>query len=307
MSTAGARVAVVGSVNLDLVARVRSFPRAGETVLGSDYEEVPGGKGLNQARGAVRRVPTSLVAAVGDDAVGDRVVASAAGHGLDVEGVHRAPGLTGRALITVEPDGENVIVVAPLANGALEPAHVRAELDRTEPHAVLVQHEVATDVLDEAAAWCREHGARFVFNVSPVRDVPAELLAAGDPLVVNAAEGLAVLRAAEARRPVGTPGERTAGREGGAWRPADVAGRLVEHARSVVVTAGGAGAFVADAEGVRHVPSTTRVVALDTTGAGDEFAGVLAAELAGGASLLDAASAANDAAGALVQVPRAER
>ena len=307
MSPAGARVAVVGSVNLDLVARVRSFPRAGETVLGSDYEEVPGGKGLNQALGAVRRVPTSLVAAVGDDAVGDRVVAHAAGHGLDVEGVHRAPGLTGRALVTVEPDGENVIVVAPLANADLDPAHVRAELDRTRPGAVLVQYEVAAAVLEEAAAWCREHDARFVLNASPVREVPEGLLAASDPLVVNAAEGLALLRAVEARRPVGTAGERTAGREGGEWRPADVARRLLEQARSVVVTAGGAGAFVADADGVDQVPSTKRVVALDTTGAGDEFAGVLAAELAGGASLRDASAAANDAAGDLVQVPRSQR
>ena len=231
MSPAGVRVAVVGSVDLDLVARVRSFPRA----------------------------------------------------------------------------GENVIVVAPLADADLDPAHVRAELDRTRPGAVLVQYEVAAAVLEEAAAWCREHDARSVLNASPVREVPERLLAASDPLVVNAAEGLALLRAAEARRPVGTAGERTAGREGGAWRPADVARRLLEQARSVVVTAGGAGAFVADADGVDQVPSTKRVVALDTTGAGDEFAGVLAAELAGGASLRDASAAANDAAGDLVQVPRSQR
>jgi ribokinase len=307
MTTTEPTVAVVGSVNLDLVARVREFPRAGETVLGSDYEEAPGGKGLNQAVGAVRRGTTALVASVGDDPVGDRVVAWAAGHGIDVAGVHRAPGLTGRALITVAPDGENVIVVAPLANGELTPEHVAAELDRVRPDVVLAQHEITEVALRAAAEWCRAAGARFVFDASPVRTVGADLLGACDPVVVNAAEGLALLRAAEAARPVGEPGTRSAVREGGAWRPADVARRLLELSPSAVVTAGGAGAFVADSAGVEHVASSTRVVALDTTGAGDEFAGVLAAELAAGASLRGAARAANEAAGALVQVPREQR
>ncbi|MBD8729175.1 ribokinase [Frigoribacterium sp. NBH87] len=307
MSTTEPTVAVVGSVNLDLVARVREFPRAGETVLGSEYEEAPGGKGLNQAVGAVRRGTTALVSSVGDDPVGDRVVAWAAGHGIDVAGVHRAPGLTGRALITVAPDGENIIVVAPLANGALTPEHVAAELDRIRPDVVLAQHEISEAALRAAVEWCRASGARFVFNASPVRSVPVDVLDASDPVVVNAAEGLALLRAAEAARPVGEPGSRSAVREGGAWRPADVARRLLELSPSAVVTAGGAGAFVADAAGVEHVTTSTRVVALDTTGAGDEFAGVLVAELAGGASLHDAAGAANDAAGALVQVPRERR
>jgi ribokinase len=307
MSSADPTVAVVGSVNLDLVARVREFPRAGETVLGSDYEEAPGGKGLNQALGAARQVTTSLVASVGDDPVGDRVVAHAAGHGLEVSGVHRAPGLTGRALITVAPDGENIIVVAPLATLELTPEFVAAELDRIAPDVVLAQHEITAEALAAAADWCRSSGARFVFNASPVRTVGTELLGACDPVVVNTAEGLALLRAAESARPVGTPGDRSAVREGGAWRPADVARRLVELCPSAVVTAGGSGAFVADADGVEHVESSTRVVAIDTTGAGDEFAGVLAARLAAGATLREAARDANDAAGALVQVPRDQR
>ena len=307
MSTPAPAVAVVGSVNLDLVARVREFPRAGETVLGSDYEEAPGGKGLNQALGAARRVATALVASVGDDPVGDRVVAYAAGRGLDVEGVHRASGLTGRALITVEPDGENVIVVAPLAGGELTAAFVEQELDRVQPGVVLAQHEIPEVALRASVAWCRTHGVRFVFNASPVRTVAPEVLSACDPVVVNAAEGLALLRAAEASRPAGEPGGRSAVREGGAWRPADVARRLLEVSPSAVVTAGGSGAFVADEQGVQLVEGGARVVAVDTTGAGDEFAGVLAAELARGASLGEAAAAANDAAGALVQVPRDRR
>jgi len=290
------RVAVVGSVNLDLVARVRAFPRGGETVLGSDYDEVPGGKGLNQALGAVRHGATSLVAVVGDDPVGDRVVAHAAARGTDVEGVGRASGLTGRALVTVEPDGENVIVVAPLANAALDAGHVRAQLDRVRPDVVLAQHEVRVEALREAAAWCDEHGARFAFNASPVHDVPADLVAVADPLLVNQPEGLALLRAASG-----------AGPGASAWRPADVARALLARARSVVVTAGGAGAVVADADGVETVATGRRVVAVDTTGAGDEFAGVLAARLATGAGLRDAARAADEAASALVQVPRDER
>jgi len=307
MSAAEPTVAVVGSVNLDLVARVREFPRAGETVLGSEYHEAPGGKGLNQALGAVRRAATALVGAVGDDPVGDRVVAHAAGRGLDVTGVHRTAGLTGRALITVAPDGENVIVVAPLANGELTAGHVTTELDRVAPDVVLAQYEIGEAPLRAAAEWCAAHDARFVFNASPVRPVGLDLLRACDPVVVNAAEGLALLRASEALRPRDTSDVAALVSGGGAWRPADVARRLLEVCPSAVVTAGGSGAFVADAEGVEHVEGSSRVVAVDSTGAGDEFAGVLAAELAGGATLRAAARAANDAAGALVQVARDQR
>ncbi|WP_423920091.1 ribokinase [Frigoribacterium sp. 2-23] len=300
-------VVVVGSVNLDLVARVRDFPRPGETVLGSDYEEAPGGKGLNQALGSARHARTALVAAVGDDPVADTVIAYAATHEVDVSGVHRASGLTGRALIAVAPDGENVIIVSPLANEALTPEIVTAQLDRLRPAVVLAQYEVAEQALLAAARWCSANTARFVFNASPVRAIGAELLAACDPVVVNQAEGLALLREAEAARPVGTPGSRSAVREGAAWRPADVAQRLLDVSTSVVVTAGGGGAYVADVDGVHHVAASARVIALDSTGAGDEFAGVLAAALSAGSSLRDAAEAANDAAGRLVQIPRAER
>ena len=298
-------VVVVGSANLDVVGHVERRPAPGETVLGTDYTETPGGKGLNQAVAAARLGHAALVAAVGDDQAGDLLRAHLERHGVDVSHLATVDAPTGRALITVTPDGENSIVVAALANGLLTPAAVTMALDRLRPQVVLVQREIPPAAVAAAAAWAKVAGAVLVLNPSPVAGTPPELLARTSVLVANVHE---------ARTLLGTQDDG----------PALAAG-LAALCPGAVVTAGGGGCWVAQggrtaqgaqtafggrtAQGARveHVPALRGVVAVDTTGAGDAFAGTLAARLAQGAELVEAVRQATAVAGRLVGLPRDRR
>lgn len=286
-------VAVVGSTNLDIVTSVLREPAPGETVLATDYVESPGGKGLNQACAAARVAPSSLVACIGGDAAGEVLRAYAVARGVGVTELRVVPGPSGRAMITVTPDGENRIAVAALANRFLDGEAVTEALDRLRPAVVLCQQEIAADAVEAAAGWVRANGSRFVLNPSPVRPVGTDLLAACDPLVLNEAEALAALDQLGEDTGPGSP-------------PEDLAAALARYCASVIVTAGRRGAYVAEPGGVRHVAGEA-VLPVDTTGAGDEFAGVLAAHLATGATLRDAATAANARAARTVAVHRRDR
>lgn len=286
-----ARVAVVGSANLDIVMAVERIPAPGETVLGEQLDEVAGGKGLNQAIATARHQPVSFVGCLGGDAPAQLLEAALTRAGVDVSHVKRSATPTGRAFIPVAADGENSIVVLPLANRDLDATHAIAALDEIGPQVVLAQLEIPVDVVTEVAAWTEARAVRFVLNPSPVTALSRSLLARCDPLVVNAAEGTAVLEAL---------GEQ------GATSPEHAAIALASLTRSVVVTDGSRGAWVGQGARADHAP-VSAVTARDSTGAGDEFAGVLAAHLAAGAELRDAVGLANDAAAALVQVPRGER
>ena len=123
MDTGSSRIAVVGSVNLDLVARVKQFPRPGETVTNAILHRHPGGKGANQAL-AARRLGANvlMVACVGDDHTADEALANLKTEGVNLTGVHRLPNqVTGTAMILVDASGENQIVVAPGANARFQP------------------------------------------------------------------------------------------------------------------------------------------------------------------------------------------
>jgi ribokinase len=281
-------VAVVGSANLDIVVTVDRFPAPGETVFGGDILEIAGGKGLNQATAAARSTASALVACVGEDDAGGSLVSWLEAARVDARHVHRVAMPTGRAFIQVDPDGENSIVVAAAANSQLTPADVRGSLADLAPTVLLAQLEVPLEAVVAAAEWASEHEARFVLNASPVRDLPDGLLAVCDPLVVNAREAAQIIRADSA------------------MDIAEAARRLLGRAPSVVVTDGPRGAYVGDSGGVEHVRGV-RVDAVDTTGAGDEFVGWLAAALAAGQSLAEAAAGANAAAARVVAVPRDQR
>lgn len=287
-----AGVAVVGSINLDLTANVKVPPHPGETVLGTGYSEMPGGKGLNQAVGAARRAPTALLAAVGDDTAGRQVRNYAAERHIDLTATEEVRGATGRALITVTPDGENSIIVAALANRELSGEHVTSALERLRPAVVLAQFEVPYECIDAAARWAERAGARFVFNLSPVGEGGSDLLPICDPLIVNTTEASVLLEQIDGRAIVDE---------------SQLALELTGHCRSVIVTAGSAGAYIADRSGITSVPGRPGITPVDTTGAGDEYAGALAAGLALGESLLSAAQTANHAASDLVQTTRDQR
>jgi ribokinase len=169
-------IAVVGSINLDLVARCERLPRPGETLTGATFERVPGGKGANQALAAARLgASVSLVGAVGRDPFAAEALAllEEGGVRLDVQPVDEP---TGVALIVVAEDGENQIVVAPGANGTVEVASGLGEAD-----AVLCQLEIPIDTAADAA----RDAAFFCLNAAPARPLPEGLLAEVDLLVVN--------------------------------------------------------------------------------------------------------------------------
>ena len=239
------RLCVVGSVNTDLTFTVQALPRAGETVLSSSLVSSPGGKGANQAVAAARAgAQVQFVGALGSDASADMLRAHLRANGVGLDGLVTLRGPSGMAAIVVDADAENMIVVAPGAN-----AHLTLDsADRREVVAdsdvVLLQMEIPVPTAVAAARTARAAGATVVVNASPASDSPqlAELAAVTDVVVVNEAE------AAQWRWPV----------------------------PHLVITQGARGARYLGGERELEVPAPA-VEPVDTTGAGDVFAGVLAA------------------------------
>ncbi|MGW6897450.1 ribokinase [Streptomyces sp. NBC_00624] len=266
---------VVGSANADLVIGVERRPAPGETVLGSDLAVHPGGKGANQAVAAARLgARTALLARVGDDAHGRLLLESQRAAGVDTGGVQVGGAPTGVALITVDPSGDNSIVVSPGANARLTPGDIRAADGLLAgARVVSAQLEIPLETVAEVVR-SRPTGSRFVLNPSPPAPLPADVLAACDPLVVNEHEARFTLGDAAG------PG------------PADWArGLLALGPRSVVVTLGAQGALVADGRtGTVVLVPSPRVDAVDTTGAGDAFTAALAWRLSLGEDLATAAA-----------------
>ncbi|MFJ1598228.1 ribokinase [Streptomyces sp. NPDC088261] len=279
------RVAVVGSANLDLVAHTPRRPAPGETVLGTGYSEHPGGKGLNQAAAAATVTTTSFVGRRGSDEAGRVLEAELVRRGVDTSQFLAVAGPSGHALITVTPDGENSITVLPEANHLLLPDDVTRALDVLVPRVVLTQQEIPLAATGAAARWARTHGVRLMLNASPSAALPEEILAAADPLVVNLTEAH-FLTATDT--------------------PSDAARILAKRCVSVVITLGSDGSLVVENGRTTHLPAP-RLTAVDTTGAGDMFAGVTAARLARGTGLVEAAHHATQAAAQAIQTPRSSR
>jgi ribokinase len=168
------RLTVVGSINLDLVARCQRLPEPGETVTDAEFDRVPGGKGANQAVAAARLgANVRMVGCVGDDSFAEEALAGLRDARVDLA-VRAVAAPTGVALIVVDARGENQIVVAPGANGAVEPVH--------EAENVLVQLEIP---LESVAAMARRTSGFFCLNAAPARPVPVEVLGRADLVVVN--------------------------------------------------------------------------------------------------------------------------
>jgi ribokinase len=264
-------VTVVGSANQDMVARVQRLPAPGETLLGQELIIAAGGKGLNQAVAAARAAArTAFVGLVGDDSAGSNLRSILSGEGVDIRAFGRAEALTGRALIAVANDGGNHIIVVPGANSALTASYVEEHHDRIRSASVvLCQLEIPLDAVERALTLARAAGARTLLNAAPPRELDRRLLNLVDVVLLNEQEAAALTA-----MPVGSPAD------------AEQAGHsLLElGCGAVIVTLGAAGAVLVTPERVVHQPAFP-VVPVDTTGAGDAFAGGLAARLADGDDL----------------------
>ncbi len=282
-----AGVFVVGSINQDFVLKVERRPEPGETVTDALLSKGNGGKGANQAAAAaLLGASVVFLGRVGGDGFGEPLVRALAEKGVDTSLVEEAPDTsTGTAFITVTPDGENAITVAPGANRSLLPEDVDAASEAIAEARVLVaQMEVPPEVVLRAVEVAAENGTRALVNLAPPREVPRGLLERLDPLVVNEHEAAFLLR------------ESVDGVDGAL---SAVPGLLSLGPRSAVITVGAAGAVFSDGDSVAHLPSP-KVDAVDTTGAGDAFVGALAAQLARDATLEKAVAYAARAGAAAV-------
>lgn len=270
-----AKVVVVGSLNMDLVTRAPRLPKGGETLIGESFCTIPGGKGANQAVAAARLgAKVSMVGCVGSDAYGQQLRGALLAEGIDCQSVSVVAGSSGVALIVVDDNSQNAIVIVAGANGVLTPD----VLDRFDEvlrgaDVIICQLEVPDATVGHALKRGRELGKTVILNPAPAsRPLPADWYACIDYLIPNESEaavlsGLAVdsLETAEAA----------------------ATQLLAAGAGKVIVTLGAQGLMFANGASFQHFPAPL-VKAVDTTAAGDTFVGGFAAALADGKSEVEA-------------------
>ena len=286
-----ARITVVGSINMDLVVRAPRFAQPGETIAGDTFFAVSGGKGANQAVAAQRLGgQVTLVGAVGEDGFGTSMAQGLADEGIDLHHLDvRGGHVSGVALITVNDQGENTIIVVSGANATLTTDDVHTAREAIVSAEVLVlQLEIPLDVVQLAAALGHDAGRIVVLNAAPAMLLPAALLPLVDYLVVNETELFAV---------AGT---------GGRDHATAVGALRARGAGAIVVTLGSAGARLIDRDGhVTFLPAYT-VDVVDTTAAGDAFVGALAIALAEGLPPVEALRRGNGAGALAVTLAGAQ-
>lgn len=265
-----AKVVVVGSLNMDLVARAPRLPRAGETLAGESFATVPGGKGANQAVAVARLgAPVAMIGNVGDDAYGQQLRQALLDEGIDCQGVAVCAGVSsGLALIVVDASSQNSIVIIPGGNGRLLPASVQAfDALLQDAEVIICQLEVPPQTVAHTLARGCALGKTVILNPAPCTGpLPQDWYGAIDYLIPNESEAQALTGVAV-----------------NDLVSAEVAARQLRSlgARNVIVTLGAQGALFAGARGVQHFPAPV-VRPLDTTAAGDTFVGGFAAALARG-------------------------
>ncbi|MCM3780787.1 ribokinase [Microbacterium hydrocarbonoxydans] len=278
-------VVIVGSVTADVTTFSTRLPARGETILGDEFTLMLGGKGANQAVAAGRSgARTSFVGCVGDDLFHDLVVDGLSDAGVDLAHLRTVPGPTGIAHIRVDASAQNDIVMVPLANAALSAEQIDGALTALAPttSVLLTQLETPSALTAHITARGREHGMTVILDPAPAAPLPDDVWRNIDIVTPNETEasllsGVEVVDAATAE-------------EAGRWF-------LHRGVGAAVITLAGQGSCVVTAEGATVIPPFP-VEAVDTTAAGDAYAGYLGAALANGSSLSDAVRLAT-AAGAL--------
>lgn len=285
------KVVVVGSLTMDFTAGAPRMPDRGETVLGTAFTMVPGGKGNNQAVAAAHLgADVTMIGCIGDDVLGEAVRNASAAEGVDMSRLTVTESPTGIAHIAVDSSGDNRIIMVPLANESLTAEAVlhNADVIRTAD-VLLCQLEIPRETVRAALSVAREAGVRTILNPAPAAELDEELLGLVDILVPNETE-LAALS--------GLPTDTE--------ENAHLAARrlLSRGATCVVVTRSSEGALAVAEHMATPVPPFS-VQAIDATAAGDAFCGALAAKLASGATLDEALNYAAAAGALATTVPGA--
>lgn len=265
-------VLVVGSLNADLVVRAPRFPQPGETISGGDLQVIPGGKGANQAVAAARLgANVSMLGRVGKDNFGDFLLDNLKQNNVDVSRVLRDESSTGTAIIVVDENGQNSIVLSPGANGNVTSADVDSA-SFLHHDLILLQLEIPIPTVLRAAQRAKEMDMRVILNPAPAKEIPDELIALADFIVPNETE-LSLL--------TGQSVSDTSSAEKAAEQLLD------RGAGNVIVTLGSKGALIVNRELSKQV-DTYKVDVVDTTAAGDAFIGGFATKLLESTDLLAA-------------------
>lgn len=256
-------ILVVGSLNTDLVVRTPRFPQPGETISGEDLQVIPGGKGANQAVAAARHgAQVSMLGRVGRDNFGDFLLNNLKQNLVDVGSVQRDESSTGTAIIAVDSNGQNSIILSAGANGKVSAEDVN-HASFADFKLLLLQLEIPTLTVLSAAQHAHESGLQIVLNPAPARQLPEDLISLVDYLVPNETE-LSLLTAMDVND---IPSAAHAARS-----------LLDRGVKNVIVTLGSKGALVVTPAQVIHVESY-KVDVVDTTAAGDAFIGGFAYSL----------------------------
>lgn len=268
------KILVIGSSNTDLIAKVERFPEAGETVQGKFFFQAMGGKGANQALAAHRLGgDVKFVTCLGDDANGKNTLQYYQQEGMDVSSALIVNGVpTGTAMILVNNEGENCIVITPGANHKLSPEHIeKIEKEIATAFIIVLQMEIPIETVEAVCRLASKHETEVLFNVAPARAIAPALLGMVDILVVNETE-IELLTG----RSIASDGEEV------------VMNALRDMGpKTVILTLGRNGCIVKNAQITRHVPAF-QVDTVDSTAAGDTFCGALVARLTRGVGLIEA-------------------
>jgi len=279
-----AKVVVIGSLNMDLVTHAERLPRAGETLMGDDFATHAGGKGANQAVAAARLgASVAMIGCVGEDGYGEDLRQALIAEGIDCQGVEKVAGArSGVALIVVDGDSQNAIVVVSGANARLDVAALqRFDALLQDASVVVCQLETPLPTIGHALRRAHELGKTVILNPAPAEaPLPSDWYAAIDYLIPNEAEAQALS---------GVPVYCPASAEQAAQRLRELG------AHKVIVTLGSQGVRVVDEQRSQHSQAFA-VEAVDSTAAGDTFVGAFAAALARGDSQQDAVRFAQRAA-----------
>jgi ribokinase len=255
-------VLVIGSLNADLVVRAPHFPLPGETISGDDLQIIPGGKGANQAVAAARQgTSVAMIGRVGKDSFGQFLVESLKSNNVDTSHLRVDESATGTAIIVVDSNGQNSIVLSAGANGKVSALDINAL--KLEAKLLLLQLEIPLETVIHAAKWGKQKAMTVILNPAPARALPDELIANADYIIPNETE-LNLL--------TGVPVTDDVSAE----KAAKVL--LSRGAKNVIVTLGEKGALVVSSKQVTHVDAY-KIDVVDTTAAGDAFIGGFASYL----------------------------